>query len=72
MVDSERTFKIKVRSHWKFCLRQQLFAFKQFCIEKTLLNIFKTTNATKLTNAILKSFIDLYKLHLMENTKIES
>ena len=39
----------------KFCLRQQLFAFKEFCMEKRLSSIFKTKNATKLTNTILKS-----------------
>ena len=33
MLDSEKAFKIKVMSHWtvsKFCLRQQLFAWKTF------------------------------------------
>ena len=39
----------------EFCLPQQLFAFKEFCMEKRLSNIFKTTNITKLTKAILKS-----------------
>ena len=39
----------------RFCLRQQLSVFKEFCIEKKLSNIFKTTNVTKLTKAILKS-----------------
>ena len=34
---------------------QQLFAFKEFCMEKWLSNIFKTTNVTKLTKAVLKS-----------------
>ena len=28
--------------HSKFCLRQELFAFKEFSIEKRLSNIFKT------------------------------
>ena len=58
MLDSQRTFKIKIRSRWtfsKFCLRQQLFAFKPSCMEKRLSNIFKTIHATKLTKAILKS-----------------
>ena len=29
MLDSERAFNIKVRTVFKFCLRQQLFAFKE-------------------------------------------
>ena len=33
---------------------QQLFTYKVFCMEKRLPNIFKTTNVTKLTKAILK------------------
>ena len=48
MLDSERTHKIKVRLGWtvlEICLRQQLCAFKEFCVETRLLNIFKTTNA---------------------------
>ena len=54
----ERTFKINVtsrRQFFKFSLCQQLFAFKEFCMEKRLSNIFKTTNVTKFTKAILKS-----------------
>ena len=39
----------------KFCLRHQLFTLKDFCMEKRLSNIFKTTNITKLIKAILKS-----------------
>ena len=31
-----------------------VFAFKEFCMEKRLSNIFKTTNVTTLTKAILK------------------
>ena len=56
MLDSERTFEIKVRSRWtmKFCLHQQLFTFKEFCMENRLSNILKTINVTKLTKAILK------------------
>ena len=42
-------------SFLKFRVRQQLFAFKQFCMEKRFPNIFKTTNVTTLTNTILKS-----------------
>ena len=47
MLDSERTFRIKVRLNWavgqfpKFCLRQQLCAFKDFWMETRLFNIFK-------------------------------
>ena len=49
MLDSERTFKIKVRSPHleqfsEFRFRLQLFAFKEFCMEMRLSNIFKTTN----------------------------
>ena len=39
----------------KFCLRQQLFAFKEFYMDTRLSNIFKTTNVTNFTKAILKS-----------------
>ena len=58
MLDSKRTFKIKVTSRWtvfRILLMSQLFAFKEFCIEKRLFNILKTTKVTKLTEAILKS-----------------
>ena len=47
MLHSRRTFKKRkdyVRRFLKFCLRQQLFAFKEFCMETRLFNIFKTTN----------------------------
>ena len=36
MLDSERTFKVKVRLRWtvfEIFLRQQLCAFKEFCME---------------------------------------
>ena len=52
MLDSERTFKKKVWSRWtvfKIWLRQQLFAFKEFCWKRDCPNI------TKLTKAIQKS-----------------
>ena len=56
------TFKIKVRLRMdyvgqfsKLCLRQQLFAFKEFCMKMRLPNIFKTTNVTMLNKAILES-----------------
>ena len=55
MLDSERTFKIKVRllgQFSKFCLRQQLRAFKEFCMETRLSNIFKSTNVRNLTKVI--------------------
>ena len=39
----------------RFCLCQQLFAFKESCMEKRLFNIFKTTNVTRSTKAILKT-----------------
>ena len=58
MLDIQRTFKIKkgyFGQFSKFSLQQQLFAFKEFCMEIRLSNIFKTTNVTKLTEVILKS-----------------
>ena len=51
----------------KFCLRQQLFAFKEFCIEMRLPNIIKTTDVTNFTKAILKSSYIVLKV--VENTK---
>ena len=36
-------------------LRQQLFAFKEFCMEMRLSNIFKTKNITNLIKVILES-----------------
>ena len=39
----------------KFFLRQQLFAFKKFCMETRLPNISKSTNAKDSIKAILKS-----------------
>ena len=39
---------------WTFCLRQQLFTSKDFCMKTILCNIFKTTNAKKLVKAILE------------------
>ena len=50
MLDSERTFKRTVKSHWKVIeifLRQQLIAFKKTLTETKLSNIFKTTNVQK-------------------------
>ena len=58
MLDSERTFKIKVRSLEqlsKCYLRQQLFAFKEFCMETRLSNIFKTTKVTNLAKVFQES-----------------
>ena len=55
MLDSEKTFKIKVRllrQFSKFCLRQELCVFKEFCMERRFSNIFKTTNVTNLTKVI--------------------
>ena len=44
-----------VKQFAKFGLRQQLCAFKEFCMESRLSNIFKTTNVTNFNKAILKS-----------------
>ena len=46
----------------KFCLHQQLFAFKEFCMETRLFNIIKTTNLTKLTKVILESSYRVVKV----------
>ena len=51
----------------KFCLRQQLFAFKGFCMETRLSNIFKTTNVTIFTETILESCSTSYTQ--IENAK---
>ena len=68
MLDFERTFKLKLRlvgQFSKFFLRQQLFAFKEFCMEKRFSNIFKTTNVTNLTKVIQfkKAVIEFHELH---------
>ena len=39
---------------FKFCLCQQLFAFKRFCMETRLSNILKTTNIKKFIKTNLK------------------
>ena len=46
----------------KFCLCQQLFAFKDFCMETRLRNISKTRNDTDFNKTILES---LYKVLLV-------
>ena len=65
MLDSERTFK--KREGWleqfsKFCLRQQLFAFKEFYMERRFSNIFKTINVTNLTKVIHESYDRVLKV----------
>ena len=58
MLDSERTFKIKARlpgTVFEILFTSELCAFKEFCMETTLSNIFQTTNVTSLTNVIQKS-----------------
>ena len=73
MLDSQRIFKIKDKGYgWqflKFYLRQQLFALKEFCMETRLSNIFKTTNVTNFTKAILKSYKSSISYIQIENTK---
>ena len=55
--------KVKVTfDSLEFCLRLQLCAFKEFCMETRLFNIFKTTNITNLTKVSI-SYIQ------MKNTK---
>ena len=53
MLDSESAFIRSRYTLFKVCLRQQLF--KEFCMEKRLLNIFTTANITKLIKSILES-----------------
>ena len=56
--NSENSSKMNMRSvkqFSKFCLRQQLFAFKEFCIKTRLHNISKPTNVTNFTKTILES-----------------
>ena len=51
MLDSEI---LKVRSPllvFEILLTSQLFVFKEFCMEKRLSNIFKTTNVMKSTRS---------------------
>ena len=58
MLDSERTFKIKVRLWWtvfKILFTSGLCAIKEFCMERRLSNIFKTTNVSILTKVIQES-----------------
>ena len=43
------------RQFSKFCLPQQLFAFKEFHMKTKLHNISKTTTATNFTKTILES-----------------
>ena len=72
MLDSERTIKGKVTldSFSKFRWRQQLFAAKQFCMEKRLSNILKTTNIMKLTKTILKSSCLVLQVKTLNNLSI--
>ena len=63
MLNSKRILRIKVgyvEQFSKFFLRQQLFAFNEFCMGTRLSNILKTTSVTNFTKAI----IEFYKLHL--------
>ena len=71
MLNSERIFKIKVNQveqFSEFCLRQQLFAFKEFYMETRQYNIFKTTNFPNFTKAILKSSYRALKVLFKQKT----
>ena len=46
----------------KFCLRQQLCTFKEFCMGTRSSNIFKATNVTNLTRAFQKALIEFYRI----------
>ena len=57
MLDFEQRFKIMVTSRWtvsEILLTSAIIAFKVFCIETRMSNIFRTKNVTKLTEAILE------------------
>ena len=60
MLNYERTFKIKVRSPWTAL--KILITSAVICMETRLSNIFKNTNLTKLTKAILESSYRVLKL----------
>ena len=68
MLNSKIKFKIKVKLGSTFCLRQQLFAFKEFCIETRLSNILKTTNVMNFTKAILKSSYRVLQVTFKQKT----
>ena len=71
MLDSERTFKKRegqLEQFLKFCLRQQLFAFKEFYMERRLSNIFKTTNITNLTKVIQESYYRVLQVTSKQKT----
>ena len=72
MLDYERAFKIKVGQLWKFCLRQQLFVFKEFCMETRLSNIFKSTNVTNLAKVIQESPYRVLQVTFRQKTLKES
>ena len=59
MLDSERTFKVKVRLHWTvfeiLFISEQLCAFEGFCMETRLSNIFQITNVTNLTKVFQRN-----------------
>ena len=60
MLDSQRTFKIKLRLPWTifeilFTSAIMSICMEEFCMETKLSNIFKTTNVTNLTKVIQQS-----------------
>ena len=64
MLDSERTFKIKVRlSQTLF-----LFVFKEFYMATSLSDIFKTTRVTDLTKIILESSYRVLQVTFKQKT----
>ena len=61
---SESENKINVQNNFlKFCLCQQLFVKKSFCMKMRLFNIFKTANSMMLIKLIFES-----PLHSSPNT----
>ena len=55
MLDSERTFTVKVRLRWtpfEILLTPVVICIQRFCMETRLSNILKTTNVTNLAKVI--------------------
>ena len=64
MLDSERTFKTKVRLRWKlskFFLLQQLFTFKDFAWKRDCPISSKLQTSRTLQRSFKKSLIEFYK-----------
>ena len=72
MLDSQRTFKIKIRLRWtvfEILLTSAIISFKKFWMETRLSNIIQTTNVTNFSKASLKSCNGSISYIHIENTK---